>query len=232
MSSREQVGIPSVRPWRWRSGMEREGEGAGALLLQDACGLRGEKGVWLLSSSPTLMALPHWLAWHPLQLHATEREAQTQAGGAPAGRTDRSSRVTTTPLSTSRERWSKESLVKFNLFTDVAFSLPLNSAEPFLSSLLWFALGQFCFVFCFKFFYLLIFWFVVSGCSDETISSLILGYATNIPNILVRNILWWLLATFIASNIKWTLSAICCIWANQFPVSSIYSSWVIVIDVY
>ena len=117
-------------------------------------------------------------------------------------------------LSTSRERWSKESLVKFNLFTAVAFSLPLNSAESFLSSLSWFALAQFCFVF-FKFFYLLIFWFVVSGCSDGTISSLILGYATNIPNILVRNLLWWLLVTFIASNIKWTLSAICCIWANH-----------------
>ena len=206
MSSREQVGIPSVRPWRWRSGMEREGEGAGALLLQDACGIRGEKGVWLLSSSPTLVALPHWLAWHPLQLHATERGTGTDPGG--------SSRVTTTPLSTSRERWSKESLVKFNLFTNIAFSLPLNSAESFLSSLSWLALAQFCFVF-FKFFYLLIFWFVVSGCSDETISSLILGYATNIPNILVRNLLWWLRVIFIASNIKWTLSAICCIWANH-----------------
>ena len=89
------------------------------------------------------------LSKRPWQLHATERGTGTDPGG--------SSRVTTTPLSTSRERWSKESLVKFNLFTDVAFSLPLNSAEPFLSSLLWFALGQFCFVFCFKFFYLLIF---------------------------------------------------------------------------
>jgi len=94
MSSREQVGIPSVRPWRWRSGMEREGEGAGALLLQDACGLRGEKGVWLLSSSPTLktnMALPHWHGSCMLQ-----REALAQTSGGGDGRTG-SSRVTTTP---------------------------------------------------------------------------------------------------------------------------------------
>ena len=121
-------------------GMERGAAREPALRLQDACGLRGEKGDWLLSPSPTLRTTMAAACYRERHRHR------------PRG----SSRVTTTPLSTSRERWSKESLVKFNLFTNIAFSLPLNSAESFLSSLSWFALAQFCFVF-FKFFYLLIF---------------------------------------------------------------------------
>jgi hypothetical protein len=40
---------------------------------------------------------------------------------------------------------STQVILAENLFTEVAFSLPLNSAEPFLSSLLWFALRLFCF---------------------------------------------------------------------------------------
>jgi len=115
-------------------GMERGAAREPALLLQDACGLRGEKGDWLLSSSTlkTTMAAAYYRERH---WHRPRREFTCDHHPS---------------LSTSRERWSKESLVKFNLFTDVAFSLPLNSAEPFLSSLLWFAFGQFCFVFLFQ----------------------------------------------------------------------------------
>jgi len=142
MSSREPVGIPSIIHGDWRGeggqdsgAMERGAAREPALLLLDACGLRGEKGDWLLSSSPTLRTTMAAACYGERHWHRPRREFTCDHHPS---------------LSTSRERWSKESLVKFNLFTDVAFSLPLNSAEPFLSSLLWFALGQFCFVFLFQ----------------------------------------------------------------------------------
>jgi len=94
--------------------MERGGRSGGmeggaarepALLLQDACGLRGENGDWLLSSSPTLKTTMAAACYRERHRHR------------PRG----SSRVTTTPLSLHLERDGQK-----NLWSSLIFSLMLH----------------------------------------------------------------------------------------------------------
>lgn len=96
-------------------------------------------------------------------------------------------------------RWTQKILAEY-LFTEVVFLYQYILLSLFFSVLLFVVYLK---IFFFRILYLLIYWFVVSGCADRNISSLILEYTANIPNIMVRNLLWWLLVIFIASNIKW-----------------------------
>jgi len=84
-------------------GMERGAAREPALRLQDACGLRGEKGDWLLSSSPTLKTTMGAACYRERHWHRP------------------SSRVTTTPLSLHRERDGQK-----NLWSSLIFSLLLH----------------------------------------------------------------------------------------------------------
>jgi len=94
-------------PWRGEGGQEAwRDRGAArepALRLQDACGLRGEKGDWLLSSSPTLKTTMAAACYRERHWHRP------------------SSRVTTTPLSLHRERDGQK-----NLWSSLIFSLLLH----------------------------------------------------------------------------------------------------------